>query len=292
MMNAYTQEKVADNRVISIPQSTINELNSALSKTGKHVLLTLYQNPRIQQKVLAVNINTSTASLSNLLSKLESIRPALLNIESVGRCKYYSLTKIAEQYVYSALIPKGTYHINTSFTAPADTFLLNETLEILHQFQSHAGNEWKLILDSMLLNNTATNEASDGLTKLYSQFINNIKQMYLQKDTLFIQQIYDELNSNTLISKLENYLKRNLKDSHALLPLFDLEKQNPKKAIELINYIFADMKPQIFEKDDLSLFPNNDLPVSEEQYFAIFHQLTRMVNEFFNCHETKFQILK
>lgn len=204
MGETYALEKTNANRVISITQSTINELNAALSKTGKSILLTLYQNPRIQQKVLAANINTSAASLSNLLSKLEVIRPALLNIEPEGRSKYYSLTRIAEQYVCSELMPKGTYHINTSFAAPADTSLYH----------------------------------------------------------------------------------------HPLLPLFELEKQNPKKAIELINYIFAEMKPQIFEKDELSLFPNNDLPVSEEEYLAIFHRLTMMANEFFSHREPKLQILK
>lgn len=292
MREANALEKTNANRVISITQSTINELNAALSKTGKSILLTLYQTPQIQQKVLAANINTSAASLSNLLSKLEAIRPALLNIEPEGRSKYYSLTGIAEQYVCSELISKGTYHINTSFAVPADTSLLDKTLEVLYQFQKLAGSEWRLILDSMLLNGTNTNETSDGLTNLYSQLINNIKQLYLQKESQSIQKIYGELSDNTLISRLKDYLKQNLKDPHPLLPLFDLEKQNPQKAIELINYIFAEMKPQIFEKDDLSLFPNNDLPVSEEQYLAIFHRLSMMANDFFNQHETKLQILK
>lgn len=292
MRETYALEKANANRVISIPQSTINELNAALSKTGKSILLTLYRNPRIQQKVLAANINTSAASLSNLLSKLEVIRPALLNIEPEGRSKYYTLTRIAEQYVCCELMPKGTYHISTSFAAPADTSLLIETLEFFQQFQSLAGSEWSFILDSMLLNNTDTSRAGDELTRLYSQFINNVKQMYLQKSSLSLQRIYDELSDSTLVSKLKNYLNQNLKDSHPLLPLFELEKQNPQKAIKLINYIFAEMRPQIFEKDELLLFPNNDLPVSEEEYLAIFHQLTMMTNEFFNHHETKLQILK
>lgn len=292
MMDVYVPKKDTANRVNSITQSTVNELNAALSKTGKSVLYTLYQNPRIQQKVLAVNINTSAASLSNLLSKLEAIRPTLLNIEQAGRSKYYSLTNIAEQYVCRELMPKGTYHINTFFTVPAGASLLDETMEIIYQFQNLAGSEWLLILDNLLLNGADTSEAEDELINLYIQFTNNMKQLYLQKETLSIHKIYDKLSNNILVSRLENYLEHNLKDSHALMPLFDLEKQNPLKAVELINYVFAEMKPRIFGKDDLSLFPNNDLPVSEEQYHAIFHQITMMANEFFNRHEPKLQILK
>ncbi len=292
MRDAYAPEQITIKRSNPITQSTINELNTALSKAGKSVLLALYRTPRIQQKVLAVNINTSPTSLSNLLSKMEAIKPSLLDIEHAGRSKYYSLTRVAEQYVASELIPKESYNINTFFSVPTGTPLLDETLGILYQFQSLAGSEWLLILDDMLLNGTNAGEDRDELSSLYTQFIINMKQMYVQKESLSIRKIYDELSNSILTGRLENYLKGSLKDSHALIPLFDLEKQNPKKAIELINYAFAEIKPQVFGTDDLSLFPNNDLPVSDEQYHAIFHRLSIMINEFSNYHETKLQVLK
>ena len=292
MMDAYTPEKgiLTAKNPNSITQSTINELNTALSKTGKSILLSLYRTPRIQQKVLAININTSPTSLSNILNKMETIRPPLLNIEHSGRSKYYSLTKIAEQYVSRELIPKESYNINTFFV-PASASLFDETLGILYQFQSLAGSEWLLILDDMLSNGN-TDEVKNELSNLYTQFISNMKQMYMQKESLSIHKIYDELENSILIRRLENYLKNNLKDSHALIPLFDLEKQNPQKAIQLINYAFAEMKPQVFGNDDLSLFPNHDLPISSEQYHAIFHRLYMMVNEYSSHHETKLQMLK
>lgn len=292
MIDAYVPERTATKRSNSITQSTINELNTVLSKSGKSVLLALYRTPRIQQKVLAVNINTTPNSLSNLLSKMETISPPLLDIEHAGRSKYYSLTKIAEQYVASELIPKESYNINTFFSVPTGTSLFDETLKILYQFQSLAGSEWLLIMDDMLLNSTNADNGHDELFNLYTQFIINMKQMYVQKESLSIHKIYDELSNSILTSRLENYLKGSLKDSHALIPLFELEKQNPQKAVELINYAFAEIKPQIFGKDDLSLFPNDDLPVSEEQYHAIFHRLSTMVNEFSDCHGAKLQVLK
>lgn len=292
MIDAYSPERTAAKKANSITQNTINELNASLSKAGKSVLLALYRTPRIQHKVLAVNINTTPNSLSNLLSKMEAITPPLLDIEHAGRAKYYSLTRIAEQYVASELIPKETYNINTFFSVPTDTSLFDETLKILYQFQSLAGSEWLLLLDNMLLNGTNAGKNNDELSNLYTQFIVNMKQMYVQKETLSIHKIYDELSNSILTSRLENYLKNNLKDTHALIPLFDLEKQNPKKAVELINYAFAEMKPQVFGTDDLSLFSNHDLPVSDEQYHAIFHRLSVMVNEFSGSHESKLQVLK
>lgn len=291
-MVAYTPERTVGNSQNSITQTTINELNAALSRKGKSVLLALYRSPRIQQKVLAVSINTSPNSLSNLLGKMETIRPVLLDIEHIGRSKYYSLTNIAKQYVCSALIPKETYNINTFFSVPAETSLSNETLEILYQFQHLAGSEWLLILDDLLSNGQDTGAAADDLTNLYTRFIRNMRQMYLRKDSLSIRKIYSELSNSILVSRLENYLKDSLQDSHALIPLFDLEKQNPKKVIELINYVFAEMKPHIFGKDDLACFPNNELPVSEEQYHAIFHRISIMVNEFSNHYRSKLQALK
>lgn len=294
MMDAYTPEKNAytSKRTNSITQNTIDALNATLSKSGKSVLLSLYRTPRIQQKVLAVNINTSTTSLSNLLSKMEAICPPLLNIEHSGRSKYYSLTKIAEQYVASELIPKESFNINTFFSIPTSASLLNETLHILYQFQSLAGSEWLLILDDMLSGGTNTNEDKNELSTLYTQFINNMNQMYIQKETLSIHKVYDELANNILTRRLENYFKNNLQESNALVPLFDLEKQNPQKAIQLINYAFAEIKPQIFGTDDLSLFSSNDLPISNEQYHAIFRRLSMMINEFSNQHESKLQMLK
>lgn len=291
MMDAYTPEKniYTAKRTNSITQNTIDELNATLSKSGKSVLLSLYRTPRIQQKVLAVNINTSPTSLSNLLSKMEAIRPPLLNIEHSGRSKYYSLTKIAEQYVASELIPKESFKIDTFFSIPTSTSLLNETLNILYQFQSLAGSEWLLIFDDMLSGGTNTdmNELSD----LYTQFINNMNQMYMQKEILSIHKVYDELSNNILIRRLENYFKNNLQESNALAPLFDLEKQNPQKAYRLINYTFAEIKPQIFGTDDLTLFSSTDLPISTEQYHALFRRLSMMINEFSNQYETKLQML-
>lgn len=294
MMDAYTPEKniYTVKKTNSITQNTIDELNSKLSKSGKSVLLSLYRTPRIQQKALAVNNNTSPTSLSNLLSKIEAIRPPLLNVEHSGRSKYYSLTKIAEQYVASELIPKESININTFFSFPTSASLLNETLNLLYQFQSLAGSEWLLILDDMLSNGSDTSEAENELFGLYTQFINNMNQMHIQKETLSIHKVYDELDNNILIRRLENYFKNNLQESDALIPLFDLEKQNPQKAIRLINYAFAEIKPQVFGTDDLSLFSDNDLPISSEQYHAIFRRLSMMINEFLNQHETKLQMLK
>lgn len=290
-MDAYTPERTAENSSNSITQTTINELNAALSKQGKSVLLALYRSPRIQQKVLAVSINTTPNSLSNLLGKLETIRPKLLDIEHIGRSKYYSLTGIAKQYVSSALMPKETYNINTFFSVPVETSLFDETLELLYQFQKLAGSEWLLILDDLLSNGQDTDTAADDLTHLYTHFIRNMRQMYLCKDTLSIRKIYGELSNSILVSRLENYLKGNLQDSHALIPLFDLEKQNPKKVIELINYVFSEMKPHIFGKEDLDYFPNNELPVPEEQYHAIFHRISTMVSDFSTLYRSKRQAL-
>lgn len=292
MIEAYAPDIVVPQKTDTLTPGIIDELNNLLSKNGKSVLLTLYHTPRIQQKVLAVNINTSPTSLSNLLTRIGAITPPLLRIEQVGRCKYYSLTKIAEQYVASELIRKETYNIKTFFSVPANASLYDEARSILYQFQSLAGSEWLLILDDMLLGGTNTDEAKSELFHLYTQFINKMKQMYVQKASLSIHKIYDELSNSILVSRLENYLKNSLKDSHALIPLFDLEKQNPQTAIDLINYAFAEMKPKIFEKEDLSLFPGNDLPVSAEQYNAIFHRLLMMVNEFADCHGAKLKVRK
>ncbi len=292
MVNAYVPEIVATKKTEVAAPDTINELNNILSKTGKSVLYELYRTPRIQHKALAVNINTSPTSLSNLLTRIGTIDPPLLRVEQVGRSKYYSLTKIAEQYVASELIQKETYNINTFFSVPANDSLYDEARRILYQFQSLAGNEWLLILDNMLFNDTNTDEAKDELFTLYTQFINKMKQMYVQKESLSIHKIYDELSNSILIGRLENYLKNSLKDSHALIPLFDLEKQNPQTAIDLINYAFAEMKPQVFGKDDLSLFPDNDLPVSAEQYNAILRRLLLMVNEFADYHGAKLKVRK
>lgn len=294
MLDAYISgESVLNTKPpesVTITQNVINELNATLTKSGKAILLALYQTPRIQQKVLAVNIKTSTTSLSNLLSKLEHIRPPLLNIEYSGRSKYYSLTKIAEQYVSKELLFKESYNISTFFTVPANGSLLNNTLNTLYQFQSIAGSEWLVVLDDMLYNGVNTIENKNELSNLYTQFINNMNQLYMQQELLSIQKIYDTLNNSILVKRLENYLKSNLKDHHALIPLFDLEKQNSKKAIQLIDYTFAEIKPSIWP-DDLSLF-SNDLPVSGEQYHAIFHKLSMMANEYSIQYESKAQAIK
>lgn len=279
----------------TITTDIINSLNATLSKQSIAILKELYYSTKMQQKALAANIHTSPSSLSNTLSRLETIDPQLLKSERIGRSKYYSLTEIAESYIEQG-IPHKIATIHTFASASQEKSLVNDTLYILHQFQKTAGHEWYLILDDMLSNKdniSANTSEGNELNHLYRNFVNNMKQLQKLENIPAIHEVQSILGDKTLIKRLEKLISNELKHYYALAPLFKLEKQNPEKAFLYTDNLFLQIEPNLFKSLDPSLFEENkNIPISEEQYNKIFDEFVNLKNDFINYQGNKIKAVQ
>lgn len=287
---AYQSEAFYSENDSLLTKEVVLTLNALLSRQGIAVLKALYQSPGIQQKNLAVNIHTSPASLSNIISKLEAIQPDLLKSERIGRSKFYSLTDTAAAYVESELLKDEkpvSPKIRPFNSSSLEDAMTNETIHFFELFQDAAGKEWFMVLDDLLSGIMDINELSDELYNRYMEFAESLIQLRIQQKSTAIRKVYDVIDNNILIKRLERYLDNELKDLYVLEPLFDLEKEDFEKACVLIDHIFSELRPVIFgAAGSLQL---EELAITINQYYAIHHQISNMINEFqsFDGNKTK-----
>lgn len=266
-----------DTSFCELTPDIIKHLNNSLSKFSIAILKELYTSPQIQQKTLAANIHTTPSSLSNILSKLETIQPQLIQTERVGRSKYYALTEIAELYVAQELLPKAAKI--RPFTPYPQEDLTNSTLRILYQFQKTAGADWEILFDDLLSGNTQTSTTNHELNDLYVDFLNNMTQLQILHQLSSIREVLTALGNSILIKRLEHYLNDTLKNFYILEPLFKLAKQDYELATLSVDYIFAEIYPSHFPLT-VSLSSPKDTLFSEEQYLKLFHEFVKMFNDF------------
>lgn len=76
-------------------------IDDFISKKRKQVMIELYPNRKLSQGELAKAVSTSTASLANILLNFEGFKYPLLESESEGKRRYYSLTRLGRDYIES-----------------------------------------------------------------------------------------------------------------------------------------------------------------------------------------------
>ncbi len=288
IMGAYRTEEIFTNNDSTLTNETVTILKASLSRHGNAILQALYESPGMQQKSLAATIHTSPASLSNIISKLETIQPQLLQSERTGRSKFYSLTDTAAAYVESELLHKEkpvSPKIHPFNASSYEDALIDETLHFLTRFQHAAGSEWYMVLDDLLCG-FHENKISDEVYDRYMDFTDSLVQLRIKQKTAATRKIYDAVDNIILAKRLDRYLNSELKDLFILEPLFDLEKQDFEQACALIDNIFYKLRPNIFcQAEPVAL---ETLSITQDQYFAIYHQISEMINEFskFNGNKT------
>lgn len=279
--NTASHEYNSTNENNLLTPELIRYYNTVLTKPDIDILISLFNSPQTQHKVLAANLHTSTNSLSNRFSRLEHVEPALIITERIGRTKYYSLSEIAQAFIKQQFLAKDD-RIRIFTALPQDESLLNDTLKILERFQQVVGEEWDEIMDDILSGKIVldeNDEKSSEIKALYEDFIANLKELHILGKTECIQNIYHALSQNLLIRRLKKLINSELNGYHALEPLFKLEQQNFEKAYILIDYAFSQIDPVAFKLSG-SMESIQNLMLSSDQLNSIVCAILKMLNEF------------
>lgn len=87
------------NKDMELSEEVKELIDDFISKKRKQVMLELYPNRKLSQGELAKVVNTSTASLANILLNFEGFKYPLLESESEGKRRYYYLSRLGRDYI-------------------------------------------------------------------------------------------------------------------------------------------------------------------------------------------------
>ena len=272
-MNALMQKEAFSNTEDLLSRDELFSINASLSPSMNAILQTLYQNPNLQHKALATDTHLSITNLSNYILKLENIKPSLLKIAKSGRSKFYSLSNTGEQYVEQMLLQNPPIKVHSLVPLSLDASKTNAAIQLLHNFIQAAGSDWDIILSDILSN--SDQDIHQDLDIIFGEFMNHVTWLKTHQRDESLKKIYSALKQNILVKKLDRYLDRTLKNFYILEPLFQLEKNDTENAYFLIDEMFSE-----FDYTEAHSSSTDVRVLTEYQYYAIFHHLTIMINDF------------
>lgn len=138
-----------------ISRSTLTEKDSKeialfLTTKRKQVVEKLYEKKRISQGELAEEINTSTASLANILLKFRKFKYKLIDSQGEGKRQYYYLTDLGNAYIENYYDErKSSRNENVIF---GDSFRVMQIVEnSLVNLKKRYEDKWETMLDDALI---------------------------------------------------------------------------------------------------------------------------------------------
>lgn len=258
----------------SLSSELLDELQRSLTWAGNSLLQAIYANSRIQHKELSDILDTSPSSLSNLVSKIQTTYK-LIHTEKIGRSKYYTLTDLGSEYVKLKLSKNRSLAPIQPFTPASYTeSLIAKALHTFQQFKNAAGVNWYFHLYNFLTESVDENSSLQGI---YCDFLDKVYELRIQNQTA-LNEVYKYINNEEIVTILKERLNRHFKNYELLEPLFTLEKSNQIAALTIIDYVFDDMHSSTSEKQPQRTLEN--CSISQNQYYAIFYCITRMVTEY------------
>lgn len=255
----------------SLTQNELLSINAALPSSATVILQVLYNNPNQQHKALATDADISISNLSNCISKIDSIQPALLKIVKNGRSKYYSLTETGKQYVEQMILQSQPAKIRSFFSLEGSKY--DEAIQLLRRFREAAGTNWDVTLIEIMSNPNSTE--NDAIHTLFTDFIDNLIWFKINHKDESLQKVYTVLEQNVLIKMLERHIEQCLKDYYALEPLFQLEKTCMEDAYFIIDDMFNTFNISANESES-----SVKMQLTDIQYNAIFYHLRIMMKDF------------
>lgn len=279
---------ISNNR---LSKNTISYLNSNLTPKGRFLLIKLYKYSSLKHKDLAQTLDMSSSSLTNLITRINSIYQDFIKSESIGRHKFYSLSQIAEAYTEIILLPKQTAQNDAIASLLSNDSLTNNVWYSLKKFQEYEGDDWYLVLDDLLLFETRnqlvrTTDAIEISNQIhfdyknetcqnYINFINALIALEIQQGKQSLKKIYGILDQIILERRLEFLLEKSLNDFYQIEPLFHLEQNDLQAAYSLIDKIFSELFPEIFGEN----IPSSHVSLPSE-YYSIYSVIINMTKEY------------
>ena len=175
------------------------EITDFLSKKRKDIIDKLSENKKLSHGELAEAVDTSVASLSNILIKFDQFKYKLLDSINSGKYRYYFLSDLGNAYVERCREDENDIE-NEKIVQHEVLKLMQEARECLAKFQNIYKDDWEMLLDDALIVRINYCGALTGEDEiLIDKFIENIEKIMLSKDETLIEKVLKLLSGNAIL---------------------------------------------------------------------------------------------
>lgn len=283
--NIEMNQKSTDTPLTS---ADIAHIKNGLTDDRFAILKAIYDTPDIQHKALCEKLNKKPNNLSNMLGKIDDIKVELIVTTKIGAEKYYTLTPAAKQYVEQELIMAKQVSEDTVSDHRYVDPVITEASETLDLFKIKCGPMWNATLYALLSgNNVLLNEEQQ---QIYHNLLNSFYACQ-KKSAEAIQQIYDSLEDEKLISAVKGHLHTKFFHFNNVKPIVTPSVSNITHSFEMIDDVFFELHPLVFVKPErfhsAEHVNSSRQTLSTEQYHNLLLSIAKLYFEFTNNQYTK-----
>lgn len=192
---------------IALTEKDKKDIELFLSKKRKQVIETLYEKKSISQGELAEAINTSAASLANILLKFRKFKFKLLDSQGEGKRQYYHLTDLGYTYIENYYDQRK--NVSNENVIYGDSFRIMQTVENnLITLKNSYEDKWATMLDDALFACTKYYMTDDEDVREINDFLFSIERALIDNYENNSVDILDLLSDNSiLLDRLEGFFE-------------------------------------------------------------------------------------
>lgn len=201
---SQTSEKFAGS---TLTEKDLKEIELFLSKKRQQVVETLYEKKSLSQGELAEAIDTSTASLANILLKFRNFKYKLLDSQGEGKRRYYFLTNLGKTYIENYC--KDKKNIDNEKVIYGDSF---RTMQIVEDsfvnLKKSYEDKWETMLDDALIACIKYHLTDDEEVEEVDGFLFNVGRALIDNYENYSVDILELVSSNSiLLDRFEKFFE-------------------------------------------------------------------------------------
>lgn len=268
---SQTSERFAGS---ALTEKDLKEIELFLSKKRQQVVETLYEKKSLSQGELAEAIDTSTASLANILLKFRNFKYKLLDSQGEGKRRYYFLTNLGKTYLENYC--KDKRNIDDEKVIYGDSFRTMQIVEdSFFNLKKSYEDRWETLLDDVLTACIKYHLTDDDEVEEVNEFLFNVERALIDNYENCSVEILSLVSTNSiLLDRLEKFF-----DMFGMIsPLLQKWNDGIDRLIiyDYIENLLTDNEDRLEE---------NELQFSEKERGNLKNMMSNIVNKVRNKQE-------
>ncbi len=208
------EDRIAE---LELSEKEIREIEPFVSRKREQIMWVLYAEGEMTQGEVTGKINSTAPSVSNIMLKFEKFKYKLLNCESRGVKKYYSLSDIG--IAYMKYLSNKEMKQDDNVISAQDAYLLQEARRTYKYFQDKTDEDGEIRMEDALLrlsfgvDNDSTSEDVD----MFLKYIYSLEKLIIMGNEVYFDKALQLIQSNIL----RNWVKRFLEGFYLFLPVLN-----------------------------------------------------------------------
>lgn len=229
------EEKIVE---IQLSKEQIDEIKEFVVRKRERIMWVLWKESEITQGELAKKVDTTVTSLSNILFKFEKFKYKLLDCESRGIRRYYSLSDVGMRYMHYLRNDGKLDELNSAVALDGEQFLL-EARNVIGYFKGKCDGDGEILMEDALLHLMygIENDIKMQDIEMFLKYIYYMEKLLLMEDEVYIEKGMQLIHSDILRKRVDQFLEgfymflpvlQILEDKSSVLDIYTVFKQLTK----------------------------------------------------------------